>query len=152
VRVDEKLPAALHLAEDAPVRVGELVVAIGNPHGLERSVSLGVVSALDRSLPEPKPGDLLAIIVFGEGRLRAIPLESTEGFTYSIELLVKCHRLGWRIGEVPVEWHERKTGQSRFKVIRWLPAYFRWFKYAFETTYLKRGPEAVPMHGPSVAP
>jgi len=83
--------------------------------------------------------------LFSQRLLRAVPLESTEGFTYSIELLVKCHRLGWRIGEVPVEWHERKTGQSRFKVIRWLPAYFRWFKYAFETTYLKRGPEAVPM-------
>jgi len=81
-----------------------------------------------------------------------VPLESTEGFTYSIELLVKCHRLGWRIGEVPVEWHERKTGLSRFRVIGWLPAYFRWFKYAFETTYLKRGPEAVPMHGPSALP
>jgi len=89
--------------------------------------------------------------LFSQRLLRAIPLESTEGFTYSIELLVKCHRLGWRIGEVPVEWHERKTGQSRFKVIGWLPSYFRWFKYAFETTYRKRGPETVPLHG-SAAP
>ena len=82
----------------------------------------------------------------------AIPLESTEGFTYSIELLVKCHRLGWRIGEVPVEWHERKTGQSRFKVIGWLPSYFRWFKYAFETTYRQRGPETVPLQAPPPRP
>jgi glycosyltransferase involved in cell wall biosynthesis len=90
--------------------------------------------------------------LFSQRLLRALPLESTEGFTYSIELLVKCHRLRWRIGEVAVEWHERKSGQSRFKVIRWLPAYFRWFKYAFETTYLKRGPEAVSMHRPAAAP
>jgi dolichol-phosphate mannosyltransferase len=87
--------------------------------------------------------------LFSQRLLRAVPLESTAGFTYSIELLVKCHRLGWRVDEVAVEWHERKSGQSRFKVIRWLPAYFRWFKYAFETTYLKRGPETVPMQGPS---
>lgn len=81
--------------------------------------------------------------LFSQRVLRALPLESTEGFTYSIELLVKCHRLGWRIGEVPVEWHERKKGQSRFRVVGWLPAYFRWFKYAFATTYLMRGPDAV---------
>ncbi len=90
--------------------------------------------------------------LFSQRLLRAVPLESTEGFTYSIELLVKCHRLGWPIGEVPVEWHERKSGRSRFKVIGWLPAYFRWFKYAFETTYRKRGPEAVLLHGSSAAP
>jgi len=82
--------------------------------------------------------------LFSQRLLRAVPLESTEGFTYSIELLVKAHRLGWRIGEVPVEWFERKSGKSRFQVIRWLPAYFTWFKYAFETTYLGRGPESVP--------
>ena len=87
--------------------------------------------------------------MFSQRVLRAIPLESTEGFTYSIELLVKCHRLGWRIGEVPVEWRERKSGQSRFKVIGWLPAYFRWFRYAFETTYLGRGPDDVRVRGPA---
>jgi glycosyltransferase involved in cell wall biosynthesis len=81
--------------------------------------------------------------LFSQRTLQRIPIESTEGFTYSIELLLKCHRLGWRIGEVPVEWYERKTGQSRFKVLRWLPAYFGWFAYAFGTTYLRRGPGTV---------
>jgi dolichol-phosphate mannosyltransferase len=81
--------------------------------------------------------------LFSRRAIRAIPLESTEGFTYSIELLVKAHRLGWRIGEVPVEWFERKSGQSRFRVIKWLPAYLVWFRYAFATTYLLRGSETV---------
>jgi glycosyltransferase involved in cell wall biosynthesis len=81
--------------------------------------------------------------LFSRRLLRSISLESTEGFTYSIELLVKCHRLGWPISEVPVEWHERTRGRSRFQVIRWLPAYFTWFRYGFETTYLRRGPETV---------
>lgn len=81
--------------------------------------------------------------LFSQRLLKSIPIESSEGFTYSIELLLKCHRLGWRVGEVPVEWFERKTGQSRFKVLRWLPAYLEWFAYAFETTYLRRGPATV---------
>ena len=51
VRVPARLPEPLTLAEAEPLSVGQLVVAIGNPLGFERSVSLGVVSALFRSLP-----------------------------------------------------------------------------------------------------
>jgi dolichol-phosphate mannosyltransferase len=81
--------------------------------------------------------------LFSRRVIRHIVVESREGFCYSIELLVKTHRLRWRIGEVPVRWFERRHGASRFRVLRWLPAYLRWYGYAFATTWLRRPPTTV---------
>jgi dolichol-phosphate mannosyltransferase len=83
--------------------------------------------------------------MFSRRVIDQIRIESDQGFCYSIELLVKVHRLGWKVGEVPALWFERQHGASRFRVLKWLPAYLRWFRYAFATTYLRRPPETVLM-------
>jgi glycosyltransferase involved in cell wall biosynthesis len=75
--------------------------------------------------------------LFSRRVIDGIVVESDSGFCYSIELLVKCHRLGWPVAEVPARWFERKQGQSRFRVLNWLPAYLRWYAYAFATTFLR---------------
>jgi dolichol-phosphate mannosyltransferase len=85
--------------------------------------------------------------MFSRRVVERIPVESEHGFCYSIELLVKAHRLGWRIAEVPVRWFERRHGASRFQVIKWLPAYLRWYGYAFATTFLRRPPRTVTLRG-----
>lgn len=90
--------------------------------------------------------------LFSRRVLDSIEIESSVGFTYSIELLVKVHRLGWRIDEVPARWFERKKGQSRFKVLKWIPPYLGWYFYAFATTYLRRPPSTVPLRREPVRP
>ena len=84
----------LPLRDSNSVEVGDLVLAIGNPFGLGQTVSLGIISALARSLPSVgdgrgyflqtdaaiNPGNSGGALVDGEGRLVGI---NTAIFTQS---------------------------------------------------------------------
>jgi serine protease Do len=55
LKIDEKdLPTLVLLAQQRP-RVGQLVLAIGSPEGLQNSVTMGVVSAVARQADPDKP-------------------------------------------------------------------------------------------------
>jgi serine protease Do len=51
LRLDTRAVVPAELGDAERLRVGQLVVAIGNPHGFDGSVTAGVVSQLGRSLP-----------------------------------------------------------------------------------------------------
>ena len=76
--------------------------------------------------------------LFSRKLLNEVQIESKIGFAYSLELLVKCHRLRKKIAEVPALWEERSEGQSRFKLFKWIPQYLKWYLYGLGTTWLKR--------------
>ena len=61
VRADGVTPAPARLGEASQLRVGQLVVAVGNPLGLAGTITAGVVSALGRSLPT-RAGENMRIV------------------------------------------------------------------------------------------
>ena len=60
-----------------------------------------------------------------------IKIESTGGFEYSLEIILKAHRQGYKITEIPTTWRDRISGSSNFKLFSWLPNYVIWYIRAF---------------------
>jgi hypothetical protein len=77
-----------------------------------------------------------------------IAIESSEEQAFGLELLVKCHRLNWRIAEAPLvsTW---KPGKGRPKVIELSRAYLKWCIYPFVTSYFPRRAKPVALRSPS---
>jgi dolichol-phosphate mannosyltransferase len=63
--------------------------------------------------------------------VRQVGLDSDKGFEVGIELVAKARRLRLPVAEVPTIWLDRTFGVSHFKVVKWLPAYLRWYRFAF---------------------
>ncbi|MFH1383211.1 MAG: glycosyltransferase [Chloroflexota bacterium] len=70
--------------------------------------------------------------------LQGIKIESTGGFEVGMELVIKAFTKGARITELPSAWSDRTAGQSRFRMWKWAPYYFRWYLYAFKSLWSRK--------------
>lgn len=68
--------------------------------------------------------------MYRESVLNNIEIESSGGFEIGMEITVKAFLKGYKITEVPSTWQDRVAGKSRFRLLKWLPAYIRWYVYA----------------------
>lgn len=63
--------------------------------------------------------------------VRQAGIDSRAGFEIGLELTVKATRLGLPVAEIPTVWLDRSLGESRFELVRWLPGYLHWYRFAF---------------------
>ena len=70
--------------------------------------------------------------------LKKTTIESSGGFEFSFELLVKAYAGALRIGEVPTIWRQRKSGESKFRLWSWLRNYVRWYEKGVRVAWFQR--------------
>lgn len=63
--------------------------------------------------------------------VRAVGIDSDGGFEIGIEMVAKARRARLSVAEIPTTWHDRSTGESRFRIAAWIPNYLRWYFHAF---------------------
>ena len=76
--------------------------------------------------------------LFSRKVIETITIESTMGFTYSLEYLIKSIELNYKVIRYPALWIERKKGKSRFKIMQWSTSYLKWYFYCFKIKILKK--------------
>ena len=62
VELDEDAPTPLPVGSSTDLKVGQKVFAIGNPFGLDHTLTTGVISALDRSIEAPNKREIQHVI------------------------------------------------------------------------------------------
>jgi len=83
-----KLPPPLTLADTSALQVGQTVLAIGSPYGLQQTLTTGVVSALGRVIESPEANQFIGEVIQTDAAINpgnsGGPLLDTEGHVIGI--------------------------------------------------------------------
>ena len=63
---------------------------------------------------------------FSKSFLEDVEIESDNGFTLGLEMVVKAKLNKKKIGEIPTIWIDREFGESKFNMKKYLPSYLYW--------------------------
>ena len=76
--------------------------------------------------------------LFSRELINKVNIESNKGFTLSLELTAKAHRLNYKMIEIPSTWIERGKGKSRFRLFSFILPYTKWLFYIIKTSIFYR--------------
>ncbi len=160
IKVEAKELPTISFGDSDQLKAGQLVIAIGNPHGLQNSVSAGVVSAVHRTLRGPA-GQLIENIIQTDASLNpgnsGGPLVTAQGRVIGVNAAVKPYAQGiglalpanlaqWVMDEIIDHGRVRRAYLGIMGRTVWLPPFFqRFFKLKQPTAVgviqvVKRGP------------
>lgn len=112
------LPALLGLMQDYDVAIGSRYVAGGGSAGcsLGRILLSKGANALAKFALGLKTHDCTAgFRCYKAEVLRAIELETifSNGYSFLVEMITRCERRGYRVGELPIIFDNRRLGRSK---------------------------------------
>ena len=85
------------------------------------------------------PADAQARIQLGTAlAMQAKYAEALPHFEVALELCVKAWHQGRTFAEMPTVWKDRMSGTSRFRLLKWLPHYLRWYLRAVGGLLLRK--------------
>jgi dolichol-phosphate mannosyltransferase len=67
-----------------------------------------------------------------------IEIQSEDGFEIGMEIVIKAHFAGFKVTELPCVWIDRQVGRSRFRFLKWMPKYLRWYIFALNKNLHKK--------------
>ncbi|MBN1613129.1 MAG: glycosyltransferase family 2 protein [Deltaproteobacteria bacterium] len=68
--------------------------------------------------------------LYRKAMVDTLKIESDGGFEIAMEIVIKAHFAGHKVTEIPCTWRDRQKGTSRFRILRWLPKYMKWYLFA----------------------
>jgi len=112
------IPAMIELSRQKHVVIGSRYVSGGGQRDctwqrvlLSRMANMAAHTILGLQARDTTAGFRL----YHREVLQSIPLDQifSSGYSFLIELLFKCQRRGWQIGEVPIIFEDRRLGQTK---------------------------------------